>query len=421
MGMYADALKYARKRKIVLPSEYYSLDLKARQLAVTVTGLASLDQIEKVVTLVNEFITSGSSFNDFKQQIAESGIDLPEYQLANIYRTNMQTAYSHGKWTQQQRNKIRRPYLMYSAINDSRVRPAHLKLNAIVRHIDDWFWQVYYPPNGYQCRCDVESLTEAEALEKGITPEDDLPMTGEDKGWRYNPTQYGEQFEKIIQERKADSILNADVLNARLDEILIDHRTFDEVHRQISTAFGDLTDQTQKKIDAVLDVTLRKTSVDVAPSAVRMVAELSNDSEMALSTLLKSATDRNDPASLRIVDWMKDSFSSMLRAIGGVKDKLAGNSIKGIAELNLQPGNIVGIRTPTLFRRAESDQKNITILDAKGKAIDLSKINGLDGALLAPDLRLEVISNTGDGIVLQQTQKDATRYFVANQMAFSLS
>ena len=64
--------------------------------------------------------------------------------------------------------------------------------------------------------------------------------------------------------------------------------------------------------------------------------------------------------------------------------------------------------------------KQITILDAKGVALDLSKISGMNGALLAPDLNLEVVSNIDEQLVLKLTKEQATRYFVANQTAFSL-
>ncbi|PWF32279.1 phage head morphogenesis protein, partial [Yersinia pestis] len=73
------------------------------------------------------------------------------------------------RWQQQQRNKAKRQYLMYSAINDSRVRPSHLALNRIVLPIDHPFWLTHYPPLGFRCRCTVIALTEKQALKYGIT------------------------------------------------------------------------------------------------------------------------------------------------------------------------------------------------------------------------------------------------------------
>ena len=42
----------------------------------------------------------------------------------------------------------------------SRVREAHKILEAIVRPVDDQFWNTYYPPNGWNCRCSVEQLSD---------------------------------------------------------------------------------------------------------------------------------------------------------------------------------------------------------------------------------------------------------------------
>ena len=43
---FLEALQYARQRKIVLPDEFYSVDLKTRQMATTVSFLSSLEQAE---------------------------------------------------------------------------------------------------------------------------------------------------------------------------------------------------------------------------------------------------------------------------------------------------------------------------------------------------------------------------------------
>jgi Phage Mu protein F like protein len=38
-------------------------------------------------------------------------------------------------------------------MRDERVRDSHRVLHGITRHIDDVFWDEYYPPNGWSCRC----------------------------------------------------------------------------------------------------------------------------------------------------------------------------------------------------------------------------------------------------------------------------
>ena len=109
-----------------------------------------------------------------------------------------------------------RPYWQYVAVMDSRTRPAHSALNGKVFRYDDPFWKVHYPPNGFQCRCRVRSLSEQDVEARKLTVEsgkDNIvweekpigggytkptaayidPKTGEkyftDAGWSYNPSE----------------------------------------------------------------------------------------------------------------------------------------------------------------------------------------------------------------------------------------
>ena len=162
--------------------------------------------------------------------------------------------------------------------------------------------------------------------------------------------------------------------------------------------------------------------VEVRPSDLVMTIGLS-DSDNSLTDLVKTSAlqkDQDSSIGKRILDKIQRAFNRVFAIAKNTKSKLTGNSIHGLDGLNLSPGNIIGVVTPTLFKTAQNAGKNITILDAKGVAIDLSKISGLDGALLAPDLNLEVVSIDDNGLVLKRTNEDATRYFVANQTVFSL-
>lgn len=410
---YADALRYARDKRVVLSEEFYLLDLNARQYATTVSGLASLDQIRTVINLSNKAIESGSTFQEFQKAVKESGIELSPHHLDNIFRTNIQNAYAHGIWTQQQENKANRPYLKYSSLTDSRVRPSHLALNNIVRHIDDSFWLIHYPPNGFQCRCSVEALTEAQAKKQGVTVDGDLPDIQPDDGWSASPATYGKQLNEVLDQKIADAdpMLANELIKIR-DEALVSQ----EANEAIVKAFEPMSEESKQVNESIVDRVL-ESKKDIEPSAIRMLTELVRDDEQALTDLLKNAVVKNDNS---IVSWMKQSFNSLLLIAKNLKNKLTGNNLKGFDSLDLKKGNVIGIQTPTLFKTSAQAGKSITILDAKGIALDLSKINGLNGALLAPDLNLEVVSITDDEVVLRKTNELATRLFVANNTLFNL-
>ena len=731
----SQAIQFARSRKVLLPAEYYSLDLTSRQYASTVSHLAGLDQIESVLSSAYKVLESGGTFADFQKLVDESGIELSEAHLDNVFRTNIQNAYARGKWSHQQQNKDKRPYLEYMAINDSRVRPSHLDLDGVIRHIDDPFWQKYYPPNGYRCflpgtqiqgdlhgaivrtyqgiavelttnsnrrlsvtgnhpiltergwvradclnvgdnvisyglpvngidvnngsiqvnnddaiptvenlfdafiskafrfsgsstlkfysdiangeididvdddrlllnvasdvlqsveqvefirgydgrfiiqtfesvstsnlvatindivfaenttdittgaiksfcelslasvgcgieldnfsfefcitgsngfpsltelslnttrvlfdslpldrfglalssqddamfrelstngfsselglfrylvdthssqvfidpvvdirkfdfsghvydfqssegilssdgiishncRCTTTAITEKQAIRKGITSDDDLPDVQPDSGWSFQPSNYDAHPDTILKARQEREASNRVASDALVQQITA---------QQVELSANEMIKKTLKDVDAdqlskMVEKTI-KLDPEVRPSDLVFTLGLSSETDNQLTELLKLSAiqkDQQGTVGKSIWDKVTGAFNRLFSIAKNAASKLTGNSIRGLDGLNLNAGNVIGIQTPTLFKQAEKAGKQITILDAKGIAIDLNKISGLNGALLAPDLNLEVISNTNDLLVLKRTDQKASRYFVADQTVISL-
>jgi len=412
------AIQFARSRKVLLPAEYYSLDLTSRQYASTVSYLAGLDQIESVLSSAYKVLESGGTFADFQKLVDESGIELSEAHLDNVFRTNIQNAYARGKWSHQQQNKDKRPYLEYMAINDSRVRPSHLALDGVIRHIDDPFWQKYYPSNGFRCRCTTTAITEKQAIRKGITSDDDLPDVQPDTGWSFQPANYDNHPDVILKSRQEREASNRVTNDALVQQITA---------QQVELSANEMIKKTLKDVDVdqlskMVEKTI-KLDQKVRPSDLVFTLGLSSETDNQLTELLKlSAIQKDQQGTIGKSIWDKvtGAFNRLFSIAKNAASKLTGNSIRGLDGLNLNAGNIIGIQTPTLFKQAEKAGKQITILDAKGIAIDLNKISGLNGALLAPDLNLEVVSNTDDLLVLKRTDQKASRYFVANQTVISL-
>ena len=412
------AVQFARSRKVLLPAEYYSLDLTSRQYASTVSYLAGLDQIESVLSSAYKVLESGGTFADFQKLVDESGIELSEAHLDNVFRTNIQNAYARGKWSHQQQNKDKRPYLEYMAINDSRVRPTHLALDGVIRHIDDPFWQKYYVPNGFRCRCTTNAITEKQAIRKGITSNEDLPDVQPDKGWSFQPANYDNHPDVILksrQEREASNRVTSDALVQQITAQQVELSANEMIKRTLTDVDAD---QLSKMVEKTI-----KLDPEVRPSDLVFTLGLSSETDNQLTELLKLSAiqkDQQGTVGKSIWDKVTGAFNRLFSIAKNAASKLTGNSIRGLDGLNLNAGNVIGIQTPTLFKQAEKVGKQITILDAKGIAIDLNKISGLNGALLAPDLNLEVVSNTDDLLVLKRTDQKASRYFVADQTVISL-
>ncbi len=89
-------------------------------------------------------------------------------------------------------------YLVYSAINDSRIRPHHLAMDGYVAEVDHEIWKRWSVPNGYRCRCTQISLTEEQAKQRYDKDAERLESAleaaqarvaalsqGPDEGWDY--------------------------------------------------------------------------------------------------------------------------------------------------------------------------------------------------------------------------------------------
>ncbi len=380
---FLEALQFARARKIVLPDEFYSLDLKTRQLTTTVSFLSSIEQIQTVIAAVNKAIADGSTFEDFKKIVAEHEIKLSEPYLKNVFRTNIQTAYSHGRWQQQQRNRDKRPYLMYSAIDDSRVRPSHLALNRIIRHIDDPFWLMYYPPWGFMCRCTVIALTEKQALKYGITPDDQLPEVAEEMGWSTSPMTYGD-LSGLVDQKILDSDLDKAFLLEQKEVIKAEWTA----SKKLASLFAPMDDKTRDLFDTVAN-TVIPLDPDIRPSAIRTFLDYVQGNDSVLTAQLKQP-----PITLAeevLKRWLKEDLGRLQAVASNSATTVAGSASLAYAAL-LEVGKVITLDAPLMLAGSASNIV-IQIENAKGLGIDLEKLNAGQGVLFPLGISFQVVSS----------------------------
>lgn len=84
-----------------------------------------------------------------------------------------------------------RYHLQYRTVGDGKVRPEHAALDGITLPMSDPFWETYFPPNGWGCRCSVVQVRKSkypatngeEALRRG-----EEALKRDAKGiFRFNP------------------------------------------------------------------------------------------------------------------------------------------------------------------------------------------------------------------------------------------
>lgn len=193
------------KRKVKLPQDYYDIRATAaRDLAFTVSGINRLDALQAILDSLDANTRSGGTFRDWQRKVESGDLmpGLPQHRIELVFRMHSQTAYAHGKCRNFEENKASRPYLMYSAVGDSRTRPAHLKMDGVIRPVGDEWWAKHTPPNGFGCRCSVISLTEKQAKARGGITEN--PPGGHDPGWGYSPCSDRTAGEESSLDRKIE-------------------------------------------------------------------------------------------------------------------------------------------------------------------------------------------------------------------------
>ena len=81
-----------------------------------------------------------------------------------------------AKWEQFEEDEDRYN-LQYRTANDDKVRPEHAALDRVTLPMSDPFWQEYYPPNGWNCRCTVVQVRKTKYPE---TPHEEAMARGEE-------------------------------------------------------------------------------------------------------------------------------------------------------------------------------------------------------------------------------------------------
>ena len=195
-------------------AEFYALADDMRARAFTVARVSSMDVIMDIYGAVEAAIETGETLADFKGRLSEIMASrgwegLAPWHAETVFRNNIQTAYSVGRWNRM-KDMADRFYGEYDAVNDSRTRPAHAELDEKIFPLDHPFWDTWWPPNGHRCRCGVNPVHKYVAEEQGLKVETrDFtnmliehmdPVTGQklparplvpDPGWDHHPGKTG--------------------------------------------------------------------------------------------------------------------------------------------------------------------------------------------------------------------------------------
>ena len=144
--------------KSLIEIEYGTADdimLKSLRENVYVFSAAKDYQQTKLISSLLSKDGGFRSYAEFKELAKKEFTKFNENYLRAEYNSAIAQARAARLWQTIEADKGIYPQLQYNTAGDQRVRKEHAALNKIVRPVDDHFWDMYYPPNGWSCRCTV--------------------------------------------------------------------------------------------------------------------------------------------------------------------------------------------------------------------------------------------------------------------------
>jgi len=180
-----EALSYFRNKGLKVSFDYRDVWREEHAHAFTVAKAMQLDVLESIRGAVDQALAEGQTLRDFRKgltptlqrlgwwgrqemvdpatgEIVDARLGSPR-RLKTIYTANLRTARAAGQWERAQRTKAARPYLLRTLGPSRRHRPEHAAWHGVLLPIDDPWWKVHMPPDGWGCKCRVRQVSEAEA------------------------------------------------------------------------------------------------------------------------------------------------------------------------------------------------------------------------------------------------------------------
>jgi len=176
------SVEYFRAKGMRITSKARDMDAAAHARSFTVAGVLKAEVLEDIRAALDGAMAEGKSYEQFLKELRPKlltkgwwgiphdpatgevlkGRAMTPRRLRTVYQTNLQGSFMAGRYVAQLENSDQRPYWKYVAVLDHRTRPRHRALAGRVFRYDDPIWRYIYPPNGYNCRCRVVALSQAD-------------------------------------------------------------------------------------------------------------------------------------------------------------------------------------------------------------------------------------------------------------------
>lgn len=190
---FDDALAFFQARTPMPAEQFYALEAQARGKSFTVSNVAQMQMVQQALDSIDRALETGQDLQSWKEEIGPAlraawggDVEHPAWRLETIFRTNVQTAFSHGRIRQMREPAVAglRPFWLFDAIIDGRQTDICDARDGVLLPADDPWWLSNTPPLHFCCRSGIRSLRRSQADRRGgVNPPDgDIDTAGDGFG-----------------------------------------------------------------------------------------------------------------------------------------------------------------------------------------------------------------------------------------------
>jgi uncharacterized protein with gpF-like domain len=211
---FQEAIDFFRAKVRIPTDSWLDLQTYEHDFGFMVAGVTKGQMLTDFQDAVDKAIADGTTLQEFRKSfddiVTKNGWSYKGargWRSETIYSTNVRTAYQAGRYKQMTDPDVLayRPFWRYRHGDSVRPRPLHQSWNGVTLPADHPWWQSHFTPNGWGCKCFIESLSKRDVEKEGIKVADKAPddgtyewtnkKTGEtmeipkgiDPGWQYAP------------------------------------------------------------------------------------------------------------------------------------------------------------------------------------------------------------------------------------------
>lgn len=125
------------------------------------SGFKTFHEMKEAAGMLLDEAGNIKPFEQYYKDIQTLNDTYNKFYLKAEYDFTVSSSTMAARWEEQQDDGDGRYLLQYRTAGDNKVRKAHRELEGITLPSSDPFWDKYYPPNGWRCRCTVAKVRAA--------------------------------------------------------------------------------------------------------------------------------------------------------------------------------------------------------------------------------------------------------------------